>query len=238
VPLSAASEGRHNRLLGALPAGTYEQIAPSLRSIDLQQRQVVFAPGEPIDWVYFPVSGLVSIILGDAAGRALEITAVGREGALGVASVLTSAPQPPTEVLQQVPGRAVRLRSAEFADLTEAQPHFRRVIDRYIAARLAEVTQGSACLRLHGLEARAARWLLTTRDRVEAAEFPFTHELFALMLSSSRPKVSRTLALLRGTGAIAYGRGVIWIVDQAALEALACDCYGIIRDATLAGAWT
>lgn len=226
--LTAENPGA-NRLLGGLPTAVRARVALLTSVVDLPRGRVVIEAGAPVDWVYFPVSGLTSVVLFDAAGRGVEVAAVGREGELGVSSALASA-APLAEATQQIPGRALRLRSEAFLRVIDEEPALRGVIDRYAAARITEITVGTGCLRFHGSEARIARWLLTIGDRVESDRFPITQELLALMVGTTRPRVSVVLATLQESATVTHHRNSICILDRPALEARSCSCYGVVRD--------
>lgn len=228
--MALAQDVRRNRLLAALPADAYRRLVRHLRIVELPRLGVVFAPGTRADRVYFPLSGLSVILACDAGGRGVGVASVGREGALGVSAAL-GATAMPTEVLAQVPGHAVRLAASQFRCLARERPAFRRLIDRYLAAQFVEAVQGSMCHRVHSLDARLVRWLLTTRDRAESDEFPFTHESMALMVGGSRPRVSVVTQALEADGLITCRRGGVRVIDVPGLQARVCDCYATIREA-------
>lgn len=223
-------DARANRLLRGLPAETLEQVAPSLSFVELRRREVIFRAGDPIPSIYFPLSGLTSFVVTDVAGNSVEVAAVGREGALGLAAVLATA-VPIADAVQLISGQAASLSTARFLELFDALPAFHHSIDRYLGVLFIEAAQGSACHRLHGLRARTARWLLTARDRVGSDDLPLTHELLALLVGGSRSKVTVAVGSLERSGIVTYHRGRLAIRDPDALEAVACACYGVVRAA-------
>jgi CRP-like cAMP-binding protein len=198
--------------------------------IQARRNQVIYRPGEPMERVTFPTSGLFSLVITDSVGSCTSIATVGREGAIELAPALGSVPAP-TEIVCLIAGEAIQLGTAELRGFLEHSPEFQGAIFRYLGARFADCVQVSACHRLHPLEARMARCLLTTRDRIERDEFPCTHELLAGMLGASRPKVSITIEALHQTGLIVHRRGAVTILDPAGLEAMTCGCYRTIRNA-------
>jgi CRP-like cAMP-binding protein len=134
------------------------------------------------------------------------------------------------DTVAQIPGTASRTPADGFAADVDAHPAFRRLLGRYTQAYLTQVAQTAACNRLHGIEARCARWLLMTHDRVGGAErFPLTQEYLAIMLGVRRSGVSVAASALRDAGLIRYSRGAIRVLDRAGLEAAACECYGVVR---------
>ena len=221
---------RQNKLLGTLPTPLLERIAPALTVADIERGQVLYRPGERMERVTFPISGLFSLLITDPAGSFTSIATVGREGAIELAPALGSVPAP-TEMVCLIKGAVAQMTTRDLRGLVDDTPEFRAAIFRYLGARFVDCVQVSACHRLHPLEARMARCLLTTRDRLERDEFPCTHELLAGMLGASRPKVSITIEALHQGGLIVHRRGAVTILDPAGLEAMTCGCYRTIRNA-------
>lgn len=221
-----------NRLLAALAALSPPDAAwltALLEPVTLGLGQVVAAVGEPFAHLYFPTTAVLSVISRMADGAAAEVGTVGNEGVAGVA-VLLDANTGGNETVAQIPGAAFRVPVGAFADGADGRPALRRLLHRYTAAYLAQVAQTAACNRLHGIEARCARWLLMTHDRVEQADrFPLTQEYLAIMLGVRRSGVVVAAGALRDAGLIRYSRGAIRVLDRAGLETVACECYGIVR---------
>jgi CRP-like cAMP-binding protein len=228
--MAEAADPRANRLLAAVPAQLWESVAAGVKVIQARRNQVIYRPGEVMERVTFPTSGLFSLVITDPLGSCTSIATVGREGAIELAPALGSVPAP-TEIVCLISGEAVQLTVPELRSLLGQSPEFQAAIFKYLGARFADCVQVSACHRLHPLEARMARCLLTTRDRIERDEFPCTHELLAGMLGASRPKVSLAMEALQETGAVRHRRGAIRICDPVALEAMTCGCYRTIRNA-------
>jgi CRP-like cAMP-binding protein len=153
----------------------------------------------------------------------------GNEGLVGLAALL-GAEGSESQTLAEIPGTALRLPAAVLVAAVDAQPALRRLLLRYTQAYLTQVAQGAACNRLHGIEARCARWLLMTHDRVGGSDaFPLTQEFLAIMLGVRRAGVSVAAGALQDAGLIRYRRGGIRVLDRAGLEAAACECYGVVR---------
>jgi CRP-like cAMP-binding protein len=208
----------------ALPTGEFERLHPHLETIPLVRQRFLLPAGEPLQYVYFPYAGVVSLLVTMNDGSTVEVATVGREGMLGV-SVLLEADPPPYGMVCQIPGEAARLLTTSFVQLVDQLPTFRHRVKRYTLGLLHEVARTAACNRLHSVEQRLARWLLLSRDRVGADTFSITHESLAQMLGARRPFVTRTAAALQRAGLIQYGRGAIRILDAAGLEAVACEDY-------------
>jgi CRP-like cAMP-binding protein len=213
-----------NRLLELLPADERRHLDPCFESVKLDPRRFVLPAGEPLQHVYFPASGLVSLVVSMQSGATVEVAAIGREGLLGV-SVLLEGDPPPYAMVCQVAGTALRLPTSAFLDASRHLPHFRRVVLRYALALFYAVARQAACNRLHSVEQRLARWLLLCRDRVGAETLPVTHEALAGMLGTGRPFMTETALALQHAGLIEHHRGLIRIVDARGLEAIACEDY-------------
>jgi len=222
---------RGNRLIEALAVlapSDAAWVATQIEPVELDIGQLIAKAGEPFRHVYFPETAVLSIISRMADGTAVEVGTVGNEGMAGV-GVFLGADVSVNETVAQIPGTAGRIESTRFVDGAATRPELRRLLNRY-EAYLTQVAQTAACNRLHGIEARCARWLLMTHDRVgEAERFPLTQEYLAIMLGVRRGGVSLAAGTLRDAGLIRYSRGAIRVVDRAGLETAACECYGIVR---------
>jgi CRP-like cAMP-binding protein len=224
---------RQNKLLATLPEPMLADVAARVTVRTATRGQIVYWPGEHMDSVTFPLSGLFSFVVTDLLGSFTSIATVGREGAMEIAPALGSVPAP-TEIVCLIAGDAAHMATDDLRGLLDSSPPFRTSVFRYLGARFVDCVQQSACHRLHPLEARMARCLLIARDRIEQDEFSCTHELLAGLLGASRPKVTLALKALEHAGTIKHRRGEVRIVDPEALEAMTCGCYRTIRNAFLA----
>jgi CRP-like cAMP-binding protein len=223
----APGEGvQRNRLLGALPAEELDRIMPSLESVPLVDGMPIHEPNEPISHVYFPISGIVSLVSEMSEGT-VEVGTIGREGMTGLPLVL-HANTMPSRAFVQVPGHAYRLRAEDLATAMRIAPRIERMLYRYILALFDQAAQHAACNRLHALEERCARWLLMTHDRVDGDVLPLKQQFLAEMLGVHRPAVTIAAGALQKAGVIRYTRGKVTVLDRAALEEAACGCYAII----------
>jgi CRP-like cAMP-binding protein len=218
-----------NRLLAALPPDAFAELAPALDPVELAFGQTLHEPGQAIRAVHFPEGGMVSMIAPLEDGHSVEVGIVGREGLVGLPVVL-GAGRATTEALVQMVGPALRVRAAELRAAFDRSAPLRAVLLRYVQAFHAQVAQGAACNAQHTVDVRLARWLLMLHDRAERDEFPVTHEFLALMLAARRPGISVAAGVLRKAGAIGYTHGTMTVLDRAALEAAACECYGTVRE--------
>jgi len=218
-----------NSMLAALPRKLYLRLLAGLKPVALTFGEVLYEPGERILHVYFPNDSLVSLLTLVEGHLALEVGMVGREGMLGVPIAL-GMDVSPVRALVQGAGVAMRMKSARFCDEIRKSPQLRQEVNRYTGALMAQVTQTAACNRFHVVEARLARWLLMTRDRVRSDEFRLTHEFLGHMLGVRRVGVTKAAHALQARKLISYSRGRIRILRRRGLEAASCSCYELVKD--------
>jgi CRP-like cAMP-binding protein len=212
-----------NKLLALLAPAEFGRIAVELESVPLSIREVLYQPGESIEHVYFPTIGCVSMIRTMQEGS-VEVGTIGLEGFVGL-PVLLSADVEPTRALVQVEGSAYRISADAFRVLVSESESIRRVFQRYALTLYNQVAQSVVCNRLHALEARCARWLLITHDRVDGDQFTLTQEFLSYMLGVHRPAVTLAAGALQKAGLIRYSRGRVSIMDRDGLEQASCGCY-------------
>lgn len=229
APEEIGPRAKTNRLLDLLPPGEASRIHAKLDLVTPKLREVVFEDGEPIRYVYFPAGSIVSLLALMENGEAVEVGTIGNEGMAGL-PLLLGARSSPGRAFQQVVGPAYRMRAQDFLEEVGRRERFSEILHLYMQYFFIQVAQGTACNRLHPTEERCARWLLQTRDRVDADEFPLTHEFLAQMLGVRRATVTVTAGTLQKAGLIEYQRGIVRVLDAAALEAAACECYRKIGD--------
>jgi CRP-like cAMP-binding protein len=189
---------------------------------------IVFQPNEPIEYVYFPTEGIVSLVGSGDDERSVEVATVGNEGMVGLAAFLKVRSAPLTAIVQ-IAGNAVRMRADALEEQLENGNGLDGILRRYTQALLTQIAQSVVCNRLHSMDERLARWLLMSHDRVQADEFSLTQEFMSQMLGVGRPRVTETAARLQAAGLIRHKRGSVTILDRRGLEDVACECYGIVR---------
>jgi CRP-like cAMP-binding protein len=213
-----------------LPAPEFERLRPDLISVPATERQVFHRLGERLEYVYFPNSGVASIITVLTDGRMVETATVGWEGMIGFEALLSGNPVSQGEALLQVAGTTLeKLSVKELRSELSRHGALDELLGRYATAMVRQMMQSTACNALHQVEQRCARWLLMTHDRVDSKSFKLSHEFLSMMLGVTRPSVSIVAGKLQAEGLIAYGHGVVRIVDRAGLEATTCECYELIR---------
>ena len=215
---------RGNRLLAALSPKTLAILDQDLKQVLVAQGAVIFEPGAPLDTIYFPQTGLVSLLILTATGETLEAATVGREGAVGLQGgfgIRFSF----TRAVAQIGGRFSAIRSSRFAELVDGNAAVSNLFSRYGEVLLAEAQQIAACNAVHSGLSRLTRCLLQSADRIGSDELTLTQETLAEMLGVRRTTVTLLAQLLKDKGLIQYRRGHIVITDRKSLEASACDCY-------------
>jgi CRP-like cAMP-binding protein len=217
-----------NRLLAALPKREYQCLLPNLEQIPLVFRKILYEPGDPIRNVYFPTSGVVALIAAIEDRATLEVGLVGREGMVGV-PIFMGVKTSRDRAVVQAAGIALRMKATAFRKECNKLRSLPRLLQRYTYLRLTHIAQGAACNRFHPLDARVARWLLMTHDRIERDEFHLTQEFLSHVLGVRREGVNRAASTLQQERLISYNRGALTILNRAGLEAIACQCYGIIK---------
>lgn len=228
VDMPADGFATGNRLFACLSRETRERLASEMETVPLHLRDVLHQVGRRVEHVYWPHSGMGSIVTLLRRGLNVEAATIGNEGLLGISYVLGDA-QATEETMVQMPGEASRLRVRALRDEFERNHAMRTLLLRYAQLLMGQIAQGSACNRIHPIEARCARWLLSTHDRVSGDEFPLTHEFLAMMLGVRRAGVSVAQHNLLKDGLIGYVRGQITVLNRKGLESAACECYGVIR---------
>jgi CRP-like cAMP-binding protein len=232
---TAAQGHRDNRLLAALPPDTLALLDRDLRQVSLQQGAILLEPGDPVEDIYFPQTGLISLLVLRRDGGAIEAATVGREGAVGLHGGLGGR-RSFTRATTQIGGRFSAIRAGRFEHIASGSAPVRDLILRYTEVLLAEAQQVSACNAMHGATARLCRWLLLCADRTGRDELPLTQELLAEMVSVRRTTVSLLAQALQVRGLIKYRRGHIVLLDRKGLQQCACECYDIMRHEKLAPA--
>ena len=220
-----AGRAIQNELLAAMPRKAYAALAPALVPVSLVFGEVLYAADAPIVHVYFPCESMVSLLLPVEDHFDVEVGLVGREGMVG-ASLALGITESPVKALVQGGGSALRLSAPRVRRELASTPALQRAVNRYLHSLMQQITQTAACNRFHVVEARLARWLLMTRDRMRSSRFRMTHEFLSHMLGVRRVGVTEAASSLQRKKLIEYTRGNIQILDDRGLEAASCGCYG------------
>lgn len=216
-----------NILLTELPVNERTWLESRCTRVKLHVGDLLYHQGDTIDRLYFPDTGVVSLIAVMADGRCAEIAAIGAEGAVGVYAV-HGVTTMPCDAVVQVDGeaRVLRLEDLQPADARGMLP---AVLCQYVNTLLLQVMQVASCNTLHTLRQRAARWMLTVQDRVGRDSYALTQEMLATMLGVRRQSINVVALGLRRAGAVDYRHGRVTVRDRSALEREACECYAAAR---------
>jgi len=226
--MSAPSNWPRNRLLLALPPSNLTLLMPGLERIRCDREQILMDVDSPLDHVFFPDSGVISVVAVYADGSIIEMATIGREGCTSVQAIL-GATTSSVRLLVQIPGSAAKMSRAAFTGAMESMPAFRSLMYEYVQAFLEQVMVSVACNGAHSLKQRLARWLLMMRDRADDDALQITQSLLAEMLGVQRPTITNAARELEGAGLIARGRRQVTILDRPGLVAESCECYQLVR---------
>lgn len=218
-----------NRLLAALPKKDYQALQRHLEEIPLVFEEILYLPNALISDVYFPNSGIVSLLAGVNERSTLEVGLVGKEGMLGL-SVFMGVNSSQNRAVVQGAGSAMRMKATAFRKECNNGGALPRLLQRYTHSLLTQIAQAAVCNQFHSVDARLARWLLMTHDRMGDDEFQITQEFLSNMLGVRREGVSIAAGDLQKRKLIRYSRGHLEVLDRAGLEATSCGCYEIIKD--------
>jgi CRP-like cAMP-binding protein len=216
-----------NQLLASLPSADFELIRPHLRSIELTHQAVLVKAGEPLDLVYFPHAGIISLVMRLVEGTSVEAAMIGRDSVFGSSAALDGGIAL-NEAIIQMAGAASVLDVAQLRKAADQSGRFRTLLIRHEQALLAQALQSAACNASHTVEARLSRWLLRARD-LSGDTLPLTQEFLAQMLGVQRSSVSVVANTLQRAGLIRYSRGHINITDLPGLIESSCECYSTVK---------
>jgi CRP-like cAMP-binding protein len=217
-----------NRLLAALPPADLGLLAPHLKQVSLKQDAVLVRSGEPNEQVYFPHSGTISFMLDMPNGQTVATSVIGREGAVGMLSVLGPSRSPTTAVVR-VAGIASQISASRFHAAFGQSSAIRHAVQTHTRAVLMQFQHVAACNALHPVEARMARWLLHIHDRINGNAIPLTQEALSQLLGVRRTTVTLVVQKLRASGAVRSDRRGLVEIDRPRLEEATCECYEIMR---------
>lgn len=213
-----------NRLLDALPCKTRKAILQSCESFDLEAGEVLCERGDPYRYVYFPISGFLSLVALTTGHPPLEMRLIGNEGMFG-STLALGVERVPLRVVVQGPGTALRMDSHLFSQALHDHAALVRIVQHYVYGILEQLAQIATCNRFHEVEARLARRLLLSHDRAHSNTFHLTHQYLADMLGVLRSAVTIAAGAMQQRGLIHYSRGEITVLDRDGLENSACECY-------------
>ena len=226
-PAALDVDPRANHLLGALPDEEYEALAGLLTPVRLPRSAELETPNEAIRFVYFPTSGVASIVAVEEDGESVDTAMIGREGMTGL-PVFLGTGQSPVRTIVQVPLQGVRMRSEDLRIQLRRSSVLTALLQRHTQVVMVTMAQLILCNRMHRLDQRAARWLLQVDERVDERPFGVTQEFLAQMIGVQRPGLSVVMRQFKDAGLVHYARGQISIADHEGLTGRSCGCIQII----------
>jgi CRP-like cAMP-binding protein len=230
-PVVESSILASNRLLALVPQDERERLAREFELVSLELKDTIFEEDKPIEHVYFPLDGILSLVSQMEDGRGIEVATIGNEGMAGLPVFLQATLTSSHMAFSQIPGQSLRMPAERFSDFINSSDNggLHLALNRYTQALMSMIARAVACNALHSVQQRACRWLLTTHDRVGVDEFLLTQEFLGQMLGVTRASVNEVARELQDAGAIHYTRGRVSILDRGELEQRSCECYRVIR---------
>ena len=227
-PMTPPHSPLQNHLLAALPAEDFERLKPHLEGVAMPLGEALYEPGGQLRHAFFPTTAIVSLHYVTESGASAETAGVGNEGVVGV-SLFMGGDTTPSSAVVQTAGYGFRLDRHLLKAEFDRAGALQRLLLRYTQALMTQMAQTAVCNRHHSLEQQLCRWLLLTLDRLPGQELTMTQELVAGMLGVRREGVTEAAGNLQRAGLISYRRGHISVLDRKGLEALTCECYGVVK---------
>lgn len=220
-----------NQLLKSLPSSAQARIYPRLTLVELNLNDVISEPGDVIEFCYFPVNCIISMLYLTQEGDSDQISMVGNEGVTGISMLMGSETTLSRQVVQSK-GFAYRMSGPELKAEFNNNAEIKMLMLRYTQALITQMAQTVVCNRLHTIEQQLSRWLLLSLDRLGSNQMKTTQQLIANMLGVRRESVTEAAGKLQKQGIIDYRRGQITVLDRPGLKALSCECYGVVKKET------
>jgi len=218
-----------NHLLAALPTKTYERLAPHMGLVSLPRGLAVYEPGIALDYAYFPISSIVSVLSPMKDGASPEVAVIGNDGVVGIALIMGSMATTNTRAVVQSTGHGFRIRAMVLQSAADDLAPLRHLMLRYAQSLITQMTQTAACNRFHNIDQQVCRLLLMCMDRCASNRLSLTHERMSHLLGVRREGVTAASRNLAAAALISYHRGCVTVLDRAGLEARVCECYAVVK---------
>lgn len=199
--------------------------------IDLPHAEILYRPGQPIKYLYFPENAMISVIAYTEGGQSAEVGVIGRDGIIGIDALIGTATAA-NEHITQLPNGALRISLAAAKKEFDRCGAFHDLVLRFVQKYIIQISQTALCNRLHSLEERLSRWILICHDRSETDRLPLTQEFLSVMVGATRASVTRSAIEMQKKGYFSYSRGTITMTNRKGLEAFTCDCYKTVKNAS------
>ena len=223
-----STDPHQNQILNSLAKCEFDRLAPNLELVKLALGQTICESGAKPNYVYFPTSGIISILNVMENGASAEIAVVGNEGILGI-SVFMNGGSTPSRAVVQSAGSSYRIKANLLLNEFNLAESLQRLLLRYTYALMTQMAQTAACNRHHTIDQQLCRWLLLSFDRLDGDTLLMTQELIANMLGVRREGVTEAACNLQSSGLIKYSRGKITILNRPKLEKRCCECYDVVK---------
>ena len=230
MPQPSSGSRPHNTLLAALPDAEYQRLVPHLKPVALSSGEVLHEADAPAQYVYFLENGVASMSVSTEAGKELMLSLAGNEGIVGERAIF-KAGHFIVRCAMLTDGTGYRIAPKVFDEEFNRGERLHQLVLNQLEARSTETAQTALCNQMHTIEQRLARWLLTLADRLHSEELFITHDHIADMVGVRRAGITDAMGTLRDAGLIESGRGTVTILDRGMMEAQACECYAIIKEA-------
>ena len=221
----------NNTLLAALSDAARLRIFPKLKLVELSLGDVIYESNQSIEYVYFPIDCIISLLYVMVNGSSAKISVVGKEGMAGV-TVIMGGESTPNRLIVQSRGRAYRMPAADLKQEFNQNSEIRIITLRFTQPLITQMSQTAVCNRHHSIDQQLCRWLLLSLDRLGSNQLSMTQELIANMLGVRREGVTEAAGKLQKLGVIEYRRGRIDVLDRPKLESLCCECYAVVKRET------
>ena len=218
-----------NQLLSGSQDAELSRLLPNLEPVSLKLGHVLYESGEKMEYVYFPITAIISLLYIMENGSTAEIGVVGKDGLVGLAIFMGGDTTPNRAVVQSA-GTALKIKSAMMKEEFTRGGRFHNLCLRYTQALITQFSQTAVCNRLHSVDQQLCRWLLLSHDRLPSDRLIMTQDLIANMLGVRREGITHAAKRLQSHGYISYVRGDMTILDRKGLEASVCECYQVVRD--------
>lgn len=216
-----------NHILAELPTDDYQRLSQHLNSVNLPHGEVLYDVGDNIEYLYFPLGAMVSLVRPMADGKIVEVGLIGSDGMAGIEHLFGDGTASERAVVQ-IPNGGVRAKAGVIGEEFRRGGALQNILLAYVKLLMRQMAQTAACNAIHTAEERLARWFLMCQDRVASADLNLTQEFISEMIGTRRATVTAAALTLQSAQLIQYNRGRIKIVDRPGLQAFACECYEAI----------
>jgi CRP-like cAMP-binding protein len=218
-----------NRILASLPDKDLARLLPDLELVEMPIGWTLSESGDHVNFLHFPVSGIVSLLYSLEDGSSSETALVGNEGMVGI-SIFMGGESMPTSTEVQSAGQSYRLSRKVMQNEFALGGHLQALSLLFTQAMISQTAQNAVCNQHHELAQQMCRWLLMSIDRLDGCELAVTQERVAKLLGVRRESVTQTLGLLEKEGLIERSRGLITVVKRSKMEKRVCECYGVVKE--------